>query len=278
VVAAPRTSPNSASNWAVPQAYATWRRTRWLDIAGPRGKARIAGNGLIVDRDVHTFPGVPGRWSTADDGTLVVTAAAQEGLRVNGETVTGPVEVPAGRSLDFPDGRTGQVDGSTGGYSFIFFDPAAFEASGISQIDYYPYDPGWVVPGELRAAPRGRSVEVERLSSPRAVHQFPTPFDLALTIGDVEYVLTVLESSPGRRLAIFTDETSGTHTPDIGRWLTLPAPEAGHLPIDLNRTTLSYHHVNPALFHCPLPPPGNHLPVRVEAGEHTLVLGQRVGQ
>jgi ketosteroid isomerase-like protein len=77
---------------------------------------------------------------------------------------------------------------------------------------------------------------------------------------------------PGQRLVVFTDETNGTETPDIGRWLVLPLLEPGStLTVDFNQATLSHHHVNPAVFTCPLSPPGNHLPMRVEAGERALV-------
>jgi hypothetical protein len=46
---------------------------------------------------------------------------------------------------------------------------------------------------------------VERLTTPRSRHQILSSVDLACTIDGAEYVLAVLEDSPGWRLAIFTE-------------------------------------------------------------------------
>lgn len=56
VVAVQRISPLTTSDGAAaPADYESWREARWLDIAGPIGKARIVGNGRILDRETHTF-------------------------------------------------------------------------------------------------------------------------------------------------------------------------------------------------------------------------------
>ncbi|MFC8801393.1 DUF1684 domain-containing protein [Promicromonospora sp. NPDC057138] len=66
------------------------------------------------------------------------------------------------------------------------------------------------------------------------------PVDLRVTIAGTEYLLTVLEDIPGQRLVVFTDETNGTKTPEIGRWLVLPLLDPGStLTVDLNRASES---------------------------------------
>ncbi|MEV6227742.1 DUF1684 domain-containing protein [Saccharopolyspora shandongensis] len=111
-----------------------------------------------------------------------------------------------------------------------------------------------------------------RLTTPRSTEAISAPVDLAVSINGTEYVLSVLEDMPGQRLVVFTDETNGTETPEIGRWLVLPLLKPGStLTVDFNQATLSHHHLAPAVFTCPLSPPGNHLPMRVEAGERALV-------
>lgn len=256
----------------IPAEHRAWRRARWQDIAGPNGKAKIVANGTVIGRDTHVIAGVPGQWSTTVTGALTVTASAEDGVTVNGATAIGTIEVPADGTLVFPQGRVGFVTGSDGAYGLVVRDDAALAESGITGIDTYPYDPAWVVEGEYRAAPQGRRIEVGRLTTPRSAEAIPAPVDLAVVIDGTEYVLAVLEDSPGRRLVIFTDETNGSETPDIGRWLVLPLLDPGSaLTVDFNRATLSYHHVNPAIFFCPLPPPGNTLPMRIQAGERTYV-------
>ncbi|MEU0483016.1 DUF1684 domain-containing protein [Streptosporangium sp. NPDC006013] len=256
----------------VPAEYQAWRKDRWEEVAGPNGKAKVIANGKITDRDTHTFPGVPGKWSTNEAGALTVTATAADGVTIDGTTVDGTAQVPSGCSLRFPDDRVGFAGGADGYYGLVVMDNGAVERSGLSGIDTFPYDSSWVFEGQYRAAPEGRRIEVRRLTVPRSTEAMLAPVDLAVTINGTEYVLAVLQDFPGQRLVVFTDETNGNETPEIGRWLSLPLLEPGStLPVDFNQATLSHHHLNPAVFVCPLSPPGNHLPMRVEAGERSLI-------
>jgi uncharacterized protein (DUF1684 family) len=260
----------------VPAAHEAWRKGRWEEVAGPNGKATFVARGRVSGTSPRVVPGIPGWWGTTEAGALTVTATAEDGLRVNGALVTGTVEVPAGSPFELPGDHVGFAGGSDGAYGLVVMDPAALERSGLVGIETYPYDPAWVFEGEYRAAPAGRRVEVDRLTVPRSAEAIAAPVDLAVTIGGTEYVLTVLEEVPGQRLVIFTDETTGAGTPEIGRWLVLPLLEPGStLTVDLNRATLSHHHLMPAVFTCPLSPPGNHLPLRVEAGERALIHHER---
>ncbi|WP_210590838.1 DUF1684 domain-containing protein [Streptomyces sp. GESEQ-35] len=155
-------------------------------------------------------------------------------------------------------------------------DQGRVERTGLTGIDTFPYTPAWVFEGQYRAAPEGRRIEVPRLTSPRSTEAILAPVDLAVTIDGAEYVLAALQDFPGQRLVIFTDETNGDSTPTIGRWLVLPLPlpllEPGSpLTVDFNKATLSHHHLNPDVFVCPLSPPSNHLPMRIEVGERALI-------
>lgn len=256
----------------VPAEYGLWREARWDEIAGPNGKAKVVAKGTVTGRDTHVLPGVPGRWSISESGALTVTAAAEDGVEVDGEPANGTVEVPSGSPLGFPSGRVGFAGGADGAYGLVVMDHDAVTSSGLSGIDVYPYDPAWVFEGEYRAAPEGRRIEVVRLTAPRSTEAILAPVDLAVTINGSEYVLSVLQDMPGQRLVVFTDETNGTGTPEIGRWLVLPLLDPGStLTVDFNQATLSHHHLAPTVFTCPLSPPGNHLPLRVEAGECALV-------
>ncbi|WP_433661979.1 DUF1684 domain-containing protein [Nocardia sp. CA-128927] len=255
-----------------PADYEAWRRGRWEEIAGPNGKAKVVANARVTGRDTHVIPGVPGQWSITEAGALAVSVAADDRVTVNGEAVNGTTEVPSGSSLEFSGRRMGFAGGADGSYGVVVMDAEALARSGLSGIDTYPYDPAWVFEGEYRAAPQGRRIEVGRLTNPRSTEAISAPVDLAITIDGTEYVLSVLEDMPGQRLVVFTDETNGTETPEIGRWLVLPLLQPGStLTVDFNQATLSHHHLAPTVFTCPLSPPDNHLPMRVEAGERALV-------
>jgi uncharacterized protein (DUF1684 family) len=252
--------------------FAAWRQARWEELAGPHGKARVVAKGWISGADPQLISGVPGQWSTTPDGALRLTATGADEIVVGGRPVTGPVEVPAGSRVEFPEGLTATVMGGNGAYGVVVMDDAAVARSGLIGIETYPYDTSWVLQGEYRAASTGRTVEVDRLTVPRSRDTLPAPVDLAITIGGEERVLTILEDMPGHRLLIFTDETNGSGTSELGRWLLLPLVDPGSsVTVDFNRTILSHHHISPAVFTCPTEPEGNHLPLRVEAGERALI-------
>ncbi|GAA0588521.1 hypothetical protein GCM10009534_23370 [Kribbella sandramycini] len=260
----------------VPADFDAWRRERWDEIAGPNGKAKVVAKGMISGSSVQMLPGIPGEWSTDAAGALTVTASAADGVTVGETLVDGTVVVPSGSALGFSGGRAGMAGGANGAYGVVVTDPREVERLGLSGIDSYAYDPAWVFEGYYRAAAAGRQIEVERLTSPPSTDRILGPLDLVVTIDGVEYVLTVLEEQPGQRLVVFTDETSGNETPGIGRWLTLPDAVPGEpLVIDFNKATLSYHHLQATVFTCPLSPEGNHLPLRITAGERSLVFDVR---
>lgn len=256
----------------VPADHETWRQDRWEEVFGVSGKAKVVANARITGPGPHALPGIPGQWRTTGAGELTVTAQAADGVRVAGHLVDGTSPVAPGGSVEFPGDRVGFVGGADGSYGLVVLDHGRLDRTGLTGIDTFPHDPARVFRGRYRAAPEGRRIEVPRLTSPRSTDAIPAPVDLVVTVDGAEHVLAVLEDLPGRRLVIFTDETNGDSTPAIGRWLLLPPLEPGRtLAVDFNRAVLSYHHLNPDVFTCPLAPPGNHLPMRVEAGERALI-------
>ncbi|WBQ08410.1 DUF1684 domain-containing protein [Kribbella sp. CA-293567] len=230
---------------------------------------------MISGPGAQTLPAIPGQWSTDEAGALTVTAASTDGLKLGGAVVEGKVEVPSGSPLEFSGGRVGFAGGSDGEYGVVVMDHQEIARTGLTGIDTYPYNPDWVFEGQYREAPAGRRIAVDRLTSPRSPDTILAPVDLAVTINGTEYLLAVLEEQPGQRLVVFTDETNGSETPDIGRWLVLPQLEPGStLTVDFNQAALSFHHLQPTVFTCPLAPPGNHLPMRIEVGERALTYSQ----
>jgi hypothetical protein len=70
----------------------------------------------------------------------------------------------------------------------------------------------------------------------------------------------------------FRDATNGDTTYIGGRFLVTEMPEDGKIIVDFNRA------YNPPCAYtdfatCPLPPPENRLPIRIEAGEKTFRAG-----
>jgi uncharacterized protein (DUF1684 family) len=77
----------------------------------------------------------------------------------------------------------------------------------------------------------------------------------------------VLEEAGAKELFyIFRDETAGKETYGAGRFLYSEMPKDGKVVLDFNKAYNPPCTFTPYAT-CPLPPPENRLPVRIEAGE-----------
>jgi hypothetical protein len=154
----------------------------------------------------------------------------------------------------------------TGGHSPI---PEA-ERSAFTGLPYYPVDPA------LRF--EGRSLEPYTGDEP-SDFQIPTSDGklrpahragiLAFDLDGERRALTAYTFDAGDEESLFVpflDETSGSETYGAGRYLDLDPEQDGTYTLDFN---LAYHPscVYDPRFSCPLTPPENRLPVRIEAGE-----------
>ena len=130
-------------------------------------------------------------------------------------------------------------------------------------IERFPVDIGWRLTARLVPGPA-------TLKVPNALGQesaSSSPGILAFTIDGQEYRLTPTGEPGEGMFLVFGDETNGMTTYAGGRFLSVDAPAAdGTVILDFNRT-----YNPPCVFTpfatCPLPAPGNMLPVAVEAGE-----------
>jgi uncharacterized protein (DUF1684 family) len=144
------------------------------------------------------------------------------------------------------------------------------EREAFTGLPYYPVDPGYYfedlslepytgdepshfqIPtsdGKLRPAHRGGIFTFELGGEPRHL---------------TAYVMN--DGDPTSLFVPFLDATSGTETYGAGRYLDLEPENDGTYVLDFN---LAYHPscVYDSIFSCPITPPENRLPIRVEAGE-----------
>ena len=78
-------------------------------------------------------------------------------------------------------------------------------------------------------------------------------------------------TQPGEALSIlFTDRTTGKETYGAGRYLDLEPPQDGLYTVDFNRAYNPFCAYT-GVYNCPIPPPENHLPVAIRAGEKTYL-------
>ncbi len=137
-------------------------------------------------------------------------------------------------------------------------------------LPYYPVDESLVFPG--------RTLEPYTGSEP-SDFQIPTSDNrlrpahragyLSFDVDGERRRLTAYTFDDGHDESLFVpflDATSGTETYGAGRYLDLDPEDDGTYTLDFN---LAYHPscVYDPRFSCPLTPPENRLPIRIEAGE-----------
>jgi uncharacterized protein len=123
--------------------------------------------------------------------------------------------------------------------------------------------------------------ESYRLAATFIPHEPPRQIPIANVLGTTEntaspgYVVFAIDGQDYRLDAltesdqlwfIFRDRTSGESTYPAGRYLKAPSPRQGMVTLDFNMAYSPPCAFTPFAT-CPLPPPQNQLPVRIEAGE-----------
>jgi len=136
----------------------------------------------------------------------------------------------------------------------------------FSGLQYFPISGDWAVEARFEPYQPRRLIAITNILGME--ENMDCPGALVFTKGGHEYRLdAVLEEPDATELFVmFADATSGKETYGAGRFMYLPMPVNGMVPVDFNK---AYN--PPCAFNdfatCPLPPPQNRLALRVEAGE-----------
>ncbi len=132
-------------------------------------------------------------------------------------------------------------------------------------LDYFPIDPGWRIEARFEPYDPPKSISVPNVLGQDNAEK--SPGAVVFEHGGKTYRLDpVLERGETDYFVIFGDRTNGNETYGAGRFLYVKPPVDGRTVIDFNK---AYN--PPCVFTeyatCPLPPPQNKLPIRIEAGE-----------
>jgi uncharacterized protein (DUF1684 family) len=133
-------------------------------------------------------------------------------------------------------------------------------------LDYYPTDAKWRV--EARFEPYNPPKKIPITDVTGMTSDNISPGALVFTLEGKEYRIDpVLEDGTDELFIIFKDATSRDETYQAGRYLYAPKPGAdGKTVVDFNKAYNPPCTFTPFAT-CPLPPPQNRLPIRIEAGE-----------
>lgn len=133
-------------------------------------------------------------------------------------------------------------------------------------LEYFPARNDWIVDARFDPYPADKRIPIVNILG--MTDQMVAPGAIVFKKGGREYRLdTLLETPDAQELFVmFADATSARETYGAGRFMYIPLPKDGRVTVDFNR---AYN--PPCAFNefatCPLPPPQNRLPVRVDAGE-----------
>ena len=253
---------------------ATFRARRDQAVVQPKGSLALV-NTQWVDSEQSIW-GVPGVWAPLPAGQsgLKVTAAASEGIRVNGQLVDGEAIV-AGKDAETPgdivfsDTVSGFViAGEAGNYALRVWDGNSEAIQNFGGIDAFDYNPEWVVDAKFTALP-GTTLPFEHSKDEGKTRELEVPGEMAFSKDGVEYRLAAIKS--GRALQIvFSDATSGVSTYSVGRFLFVAPDAEGNVVLDFNRAVLPPCSFSYA-FNCPMPPRQNRFTVAIEAGEKNVL-------
>lgn len=260
------TSLDAQQRYAV-DGWQWWRSARDDELRHPYGWLSVTALHWLSDQPTR-FADLPGTWSVSGAVTTV-RATVDDGLRHGGEPIDGTVEVLLDQNGNSPLLEAGrrrlEVLRRGGRFAVRVRDPDAPTRAAFHSVPGYPPTVSWVIPARFHAYPQARQVVVGSVVD-GLTHQMTAAGRIELVIGDQERWLTAFRSG-ATLLVLFRDATSGVTTHPGVRAVTVALPNAdGQTLVDFNRAmNLPCAFIDHAT--CPLPPPENHLPVPVEAGE-----------
>ncbi|WP_407357742.1 DUF1684 domain-containing protein [Microbacterium sp. LTA6] len=233
------------------------RESRWRSVSGEYGIASLRHTHWL-DAEHRSYPGAPGSWAGRDGRVVGIVP-----LDPDAE----PEEVALSPGEDARVGklRLRAID-RDGALALRVFDPDAPSRSELREILSFPPNDDWVVDGVFIPAASGETRVVRSVDGYE--REETAVGEIALEVGGESVRLTVSGGSTGFS-AVIADATSGDDAYRF-RFLPIGAPDSdGTVVVDFNRAYLP-----PCAFSdqyvCPLPPAGNRLRVRVEAGERIV--------
>ncbi|MCM3882378.1 DUF1684 domain-containing protein [Frankia sp. R82] len=256
-------------------------RRAWLDyLAQPYGPLSPVAL-YWIGADPQTFDEIPGSWSVEGGRRIVVDARAQDRLTVDDRPVDGRTELfdatapfaarPAwcGTVLVTPllfPAQTGQDEQ----FGIQVHDPYVASRRLELGVPTYPYDLKWVLPARYEPYPDRRPVTLRSVVEGK-IKNLSVFGRVSFVLDGEPHVLEVY-AGPDYELHIpFRDRTSGLTTFAGARLVFAPRPTSAgggafDFELDFNRAVNGPCGFSPYTT-CALPPPGNTLPVAVEAGE-----------
>ncbi len=175
----------------------------------------------------------------------------------------GPTIIRAG-TLSFQVIKRGDVKGDR--FGIRVKDTRSEARKNFKGLDYFAFNPAFRVTAHFEPYNPPRKIAITNVLGMTSEEISPGALVFNLN-GKTFHIDPILEQGETDLFIIFKDSTSGKETYGAARYMYAHPPDAkGNTVVDFNK---SYN--PPCVFTpyatCPLPPPQNRLPIRVEAGE-----------
>lgn len=235
----------------------------------PAERAPTEVGGFVLDGEAVTFHAVVGGVEVVEPGGAA--SAAPESAPAAGPLAPGAEVAVATDAAGAPTvlglgGLRFFVIERSGRFGVRVKDPDSPARRGFEGLDYFAVDPAWRVEARFEPHEEPKTIPVPNVLG--TINDEPSPGVAVFRLGGATHRLDVVgEPAGGEMFFVFGDRSNGKSTYGGGRFLYAPVPDAeGRMVLDFNRA-YSPPCAFTAFATCPLPPPGNDLPVEVEAGE-----------
>jgi uncharacterized protein (DUF1684 family) len=151
-------------------------------------------------------------------------------------------------------------------YAIRLRDPASALRRDFRGLSWFPVDESYRVVARFVAYDQPKNVPIQNLAGDSLA--LPISGYAVFTLHGQEFRLEGQTERDGSLSFVIRDLTSGKETYAASRFLDTDAPKDGIVILDFNEAYNPPCAYNPYTT-CPLPPPGNRLRTRIEAGEKT---------
>ena len=262
----------TAEEWKVRRLASLKREDGWLSLVGlhwlEEGENRF---GSASDNTLVLPPAAPPAAGTLTLAGGTVTLAPAAPMTIDGKPVEGATTLrddsnDAGATIVQMGTMRFNVIKRGERYGLRVKDSEAPTRTQFAGLEYFPVDPKWRL--EARFEPYDPPKKIPIADVTGMVADSISPGAIVFTVDGQEHRLDpILEDGSPNLFVIFRDQTSADSTYPAGRYVyASPAGSDGKVILDFNK---AYN--PPCAFTefatCPLPPPQNRLPMRIEAGE-----------
>jgi uncharacterized protein len=259
-----------------------WRQQREARLKAEEGWLAVAGL-FWLDEGVNRFG------SSADNSIALPAGAAppvagafelRQG-RVSVRVEPGVIVTAAGKPVTAMELRSDEpgppdvlklsrlslhVIARGGRYGIRLKDPESETRRSFAGLRWFPVSDEMRVDARFVPWPSPRTIPIPNVLG--QVNDLPSPGYAEFIVAGRKLRLEPVIEEPGAQelFFIFRDQTAGKESYPAGRFLYAPMPKDGAVVLDFNKA-YSPPCAFTAYATCPLPPPQNRLPVRIEAGE-----------